>query len=133
MDPVPQSSANADVCYVWLLARILEWRWLGVFSQGRFPLCHWAVLITNLPEAQVSDFLNSNKGRSENDVKLGRLYQISRTRDNQIELRISNPFLLSELRSEWTRPSSSLVGKTDMTHDQIDFLGSATNPLIFNL
>lgn len=130
MDSMPQHSKDAVVSDVWLLARILEVPLLSRLSQGSYPLCHWGVLITSLPATQVSVNLNS-KGRSENDVELGTLYQISRSKDNQNMLRVSGPFLLSELRTEWIRPSWSRVGRTTMTHDQISSLGLVANVIDF--
>jgi hypothetical protein len=106
----------------WLFARIIELPFVGRLSKGSYPLCHWGVLVTCLPVAEFVAHLENN-ARSNQAVELGTMYQLSRTTENQNIVRISCPFLLSELREEWSQPSWTRIGRTEMLQPQISEIG----------
>jgi hypothetical protein len=108
---------------VWLFARILELPLVGKLSKGSYPLCHWGVLVTELSAADLVGHLGTNV-RSQQTVGLGTMYQLSRTAENQNILRISNPFLVSELREDWPKPFWTRMGRTDLSKDRISEIGT---------
>jgi hypothetical protein len=111
----------AAACDVWLFARIIVLPLVGRLSKGSYPLCHWGVLVTWLSEAEFVAYLENNARAKA--LELGTMYQLSRTTENQNTVRISSPFLLSELREEWSRPSWTRMGRTDMSQLRISEIG----------
>jgi len=123
---MPLSKTKFDHRQVWLLARVIELPLVGKLSRGSYPFCHWGVLVTPLPESVIVDQLDSKKP-SNDALELGTLYQLSRSPDNLNTLRISHPFLLSELCQDWHGRSWNRIGMTSMSHDRISTIGSPTS------
>jgi hypothetical protein len=132
----PQSRLNGQVHTdeaagrsVWLLARRLTLssplQPFSSLSDGRYSLCHWGILTTNLPPAKVDAYLKQNDFFI--DFELGTLYQLVRTSKDRNIVRCNEPFLLSTLRREWRRPFGTPVGRTLMPHNDILTIGSLKN------
>ena len=130
----PHSRLNGQVhteeaagCSVWLLARRLTLspplQPFSSLSDGRYPLCHWGILTTNLPPAKVDAYLKQNDFLMD-DLALGTLYQLVRTPGNCNIVGCNQPFLLSTLRREWRRPFGTPMGRTLMSHKDILTIGS---------
>jgi hypothetical protein len=130
--PLPNMSilASTTECRsVWLLACPLSratFRPFSSCSNGKYPFCHWGVLTTNASWAKITACLKMKQ--SSIDVELGTLYQLLRNGDGYPNtVRVSHPFTLSELHSEWRQVFGDYINTTSMSHKDIETTGS---PLI---
>jgi hypothetical protein len=86
-------------------------------SDGKLPLCHWALLITSQTQwwiqTQLVRFSESN-GQSELPP-WGTLFELSRTLENKVSHRKSRGFSLQEWHKEWGTVSMTYVGTTKVT------------------
>jgi hypothetical protein len=110
---------------VWLLARPLLCTSfippLTSLSDGKYPLCHWAVLITNLSVDYIQQHFENRY--SSGGQSLGTLYELQRADSHQYSVNII-PFPASALRSEWRRVSNQWLGVTTKSNDEISVAGS---------
>lgn len=115
---------------VWIFARPLSYsRWLpslGKISDGRFELCHWAVLVSerSIEEVKASTLHTSttDDGSFDNQV-LGDLYELDRI-GSRNTLHRSRSFDVAKLLLHWPRFSAEFVGDTCMTATEIGHVGT---------
>ena len=111
---------------VWLMARPLSRTSfippLTSLSDGRYPLSHWGVLVTDLPVNDIEHHLENPYGSAE--WQLGTLYELRRIHENNHSVNIIKPFLSSDLRVEWRRVSKMWLGVTTKSHEEISVIGS---------
>lgn len=111
---------------VWLLARPLTRTSfippLTSLSDGKYPLCHWGVLITNLSVTDIEYHFENRYGSAERH--LGTLYELRRIDENQHSVNMIQPFLTSDLRAEWRRVSKKWLGLTTKSNQEISAAGS---------
>jgi hypothetical protein len=112
---------------VWLFAKPLSGAQgipaLVSTSDGRFHLCHWGVLVTELSVTDLTVILQSNRagfgGTKDKDDDLGALYELYRIKGSLYTVRISHPFTTSMLRVFWTNFSPKYIGDTQMQDNKI--------------
>jgi len=99
---------------VWILARPVSGaNWfpmLAKSSAGKFHLCHWAVLVSNLLIEEIKDgFMRKRRSRFSNSkCNLGTLYELQRIGDQN---------------TDWLTVSAEYVGMTPMTNHEISVQG----------
>jgi hypothetical protein len=117
---------------VWLLARVislasmfspLEWS-----SHGKLHINHWAVLVTQLSNADISVLSSATRQHwsQDEDPELGVLWELRRSSENISTLEITRPFRLSQVRKFWTLFSAMPLGVTSVCDDEIDHIGSSS-------
>src|SRR5438045_8473980 len=98
---------------VWLLARPLSHTSLipplASLSDGKYPLCHWGALITELSVNDIEEHFENRYGSPERNM--GTLYALHRA-ENQYSANILPPFLPSNLQAEWRRISTTWLTVT---------------------
>lgn len=110
---------------VWIFARPLTMGgalfspFAGSTSAGRYPLCHWGVLVTEA----LTDFENLTPGtQSSTDLELGTMWELQPVNgQNTVTCRSFNSFLLYD---EWRHYSAKRIGATRMTDEQINAEGT---------
>jgi len=111
---------------VLILARPLSIsRWFGPLadtSDGKMPLCHWAVLVAD-PDVTISDVkalaMRERRNTTINDeLSLGALFELKRD-DKSSTMNWSPSFGTKELMHEWRLFSCEHVGNTNMSLDKI--------------
>jgi len=113
---------------VWILARPVSGaNWfpmLAKSSAGKFHLCHWAVLVSNLLIEEIKDgFMRKRRSRFSNSkCNLGTLYELQRIGD-QNTVNISLSFGIAQLDTDWLTVSAEYVGMTPMTNHEISVQG----------
>lgn len=109
---------------VWVLARPLSWslRLLPLPSQtsdGVFPLCHWGILVTHLPEQMVKDIVaDSRAKRGYGAVNLGQLLELNRI-EHRSTLNLTEEFSSASFGHAWSVVSAQYVGETRMQKAEI--------------
>ena len=110
---------------VWLFARPLSWadfiialQWV---SDGKYPLCHWGVLVTHLDITD--EFMRRTPSPTE-ALDLGIMYELRRNDINQNTVNIIRPF--STASAEWRLFSAKYIGTTEMAHEQIEVEGTVS-------
>src|SRR5271154_3675668 len=102
---------------VWLFARPLSWadfiialQWV---SDGKYPLCHWGVLVTHMDITANDEFMRRNSPQvlsSPDDQDLGIMYELQRNDINQNTVSITRPFSPAALKAEWRLFSAKKIG-----------------------
>ena len=114
---------------VWLFARPLSWadfiialQWV---SDGKYPLCHWAVLVTHMDITANDEFMRRDlaQASSSGNTDWGIMYELRRNDINQNTVNIIRPFSPAALQAEWRLFSAKYIGTTEMSHDQIELEG----------
>lgn len=116
---------------VWLFARPLSWadfiialQWV---SDGKYPLCHWGVLITHLDITANDEFMRRTQHISSTEVlDFGIMYELRRNDINQNTLNVIHPFSTASLQTEWRLFSAKYIGTTEIMHEQIELEGTLT-------
>lgn len=116
---------------VWLLARPLSAANLfppfESTSNGKYHLCHWGVLITDISIPDMNVLLSRTKQDGRRDTtKLGVLYELLRFEGNQNIVNIARPFTALTVREQWRTFSSVYIGKTKLTQEKIEQEGSSS-------
>jgi hypothetical protein len=114
---------------VWLFARPLSWadfiialQWV---SDGKYPLCHWGVLVTHLDITANDEFMRRTPDISSTEaLDLGIMYELRRNDINQNTVNIIRPF--STAASEWRVFSAKYIGTTEMVHEEIEVEGTVS-------
>jgi hypothetical protein len=117
---------------VWLFARPLSWadfiialQWV---SDGKYPLCHWGVLVTHLDITANDEFMRRTPHTSGIDVlDLGTMYELQRNDINQNTVTVTSPFSTTSLQAEWRLFSAKYIGTTEITLDQIELEGTLSS------
>jgi hypothetical protein len=112
---------------VWLFARPLSWadfiialQWV---SDGKYPLCHWGVLVTHLDITANDEFMRRTPHISPTEaLDLGIMYELRRNDINQNTVNIIHPF--SAASAEWRLFSAKYIGRTEMVHEEIEVEGT---------
>src|SRR5271170_4261780 len=110
---------------VWLFARPLSWADFIIALQwvdGKYPLCHWGVLVTHLDITVNDEFIRRTPHMSSTDVvrDLGVLYELRRNDINQNTVNVIRPFSTASLKAEWRLFSAKYIGVTEIMHEQIE-------------
>src|SRR5271155_1658919 len=119
---------------VWLFARPLSWadfiialQWV---SDGKYPLCHWGVLVTHLDITANDEFMRRGPHISTSEVfDLGIMYELRRNDINQNTVNVIRPFSTKSLEAEWRLFSAKYIGTTETHHDQIELEGTLSDYL----
>jgi len=114
---------------VWLFARPLSWadfivalQWV---SDGKYPLCHWGVLVTHLDITANDEFMRRTPDISPTQaLDLGIMYELRRNDINQNTVNIIRPF--STASAEWRLFSAKYIGTTEMVHEEIEVEGTVS-------
>ena len=108
---------------VWLLARPLSWAdWIILIqwvSDGKYPLCHWGVLVTPIDVTEENAFIQKLADSADTDI-FGTVYELFRDASNQNSVNIKRPFTDAILRAEWPTFSAKYLGTTEMSYEQIE-------------
>jgi hypothetical protein len=112
---------------VWIFARPLSGASIfpgpatATSSQGKFHLCHWGILVTDLSIVDVKALtLRSKQGSGTTDnTPLGTLWELIRTLENQSTVNMSQPFRVSMLKEQWITFSAKHIGSTKLTDEQV--------------
>jgi len=103
---------------VWLLARPLSYsQWLPPLadtSEGKYHLCHWAILVSELYDEEL---LRASVSLPEH-ICLGDLYELARFGDKNT-MHLSTGFNVARFRADWSKVSLQQVGFTTMTDHQV--------------
>lgn len=100
---------------------------LGWASHSSFFLCHWAVLVSEWSQEDISHAAQSLMPSEYTKAKttvLGILWQICWGEDMRNQLDMSCSFTLSCLKEDWIDFSIIYLGVTVMTNDQITLKGT---------
>jgi len=114
---------------VWLFARPLSWaQFISVLqwvSDGKYPLCHWGVLVTPLDILSINSILLQTRANSDDDtVELGNMYELVRDGHNMNSVNVERPFSLKSLNTNWQLFSAKYIETTHMTHEEIELEGN---------
>ena len=101
------------------------------FSRGKFPLCHWGVLVTDSTSVDVESLEIETRELGQTDDRLGVLWELQRTPSDKNTVNVVQPFMLSTLKEQWMDYSAKHIGTTVMSHDEIQRKG--VNSSIFHL
>lgn len=109
------------VLSVWLFARPLSWAniipALQFVSDGKFPLCHWGVLVTERLLEVDNVLVHRAVAPGE---ELGIMYELHRDDSNLNTVHISRPFSSTNLQGEWSSFTAKLIGTTGMSVRDIE-------------
>jgi hypothetical protein len=115
-----------DERFVWIFARPLTIGGallssvVASTSAGRYPLCHWGVLVTGVSRNLIRDLPVGT--RDTTDLELGKMWELQpRSGENTVVIRPFNASILSE---EWRHHSAQYVGATTLTDEQINIEGT---------
>ena len=116
--------------FVWVIARPLSATRLVAplefTSNGKFHLCHWGVLVSDLSiEVLTTLLVESGKTPTtdDNDAVLGELWELTRVEGNIDTVNVTRPFRVSILKAKWMTFSAQRLGTTFMTSDEIRLKG----------
>lgn len=116
---------------MFVLARPLEGTIYSAVASGVFPLCHWAVLVTDTDKNAVTikhllERLQRPGAVSVHDyTRLGMIHQMFRNRDGITSRRAESPFTIHDLIREFPRFSITFAGETRCSDHQISRFGMA--------
>src|SRR5271167_2576550 len=126
MSNVALETSSTLFRYVWILARSLSGsQWLPNSSQtsdGQFPLCHWAVLVTHLDSEIIEGAIDRASDDYE-DICLGRLLELLCYGKSNI-VNSKYEFRFSQLNNEWLNISAQFVGRTILNDDTISLISA---------
>lgn len=118
--------------HVWILARPLStaiwFPFVGKTSDGKFHLCHWAVLVSDMNIASTRAIAlgaQDLEAQSEETV-LGTLYELDRLGTTNT-VNICSSFGAKEIKRYWPYLSCEYVGDTDIATGDILLLGISFN------
>lgn len=110
---------------VWLIARPIQFATIFGFqfvSHGKYPFCHWAVLVTSLDFETIKAAL-TDSATEKDDIQLGDLWRISPRDDGKCPLDNIRPFCVSNAKDEWSVFSAEYIGKTSKSDNEIGYEG----------
>ena len=90
----------------------------ALISRGKFPLCHWGVLITHLTSVDVERLEFRTGELGQGDDSFGVLWELNRAPDDKNTVNVQ-PFTLLTLKNQWIKFSAKYIGTTTMNHDEI--------------
>lgn len=130
-DKFRASEVAAPSRSVWIFARPLSGASIfptpttATSSHGKFHLCHWGILVTDLSIVDVKALtLRSKQGPSmTDDTPLGTMWELIRTLTNESTVNMSQPFEVSMLKEQWVTFSAKHIGSTRLTDDQVQNSG----------
>jgi len=109
--------------YVWVFARPLSWaavlglQWV---SSGKYPLCHWGLLVTRLEFSTVkSALLADNLDSNLQDFELGTMWELRREEGTHITVEVTRPFKATHARGLWATLQAERIGTTKKSDRQI--------------
>lgn len=93
---------------------------LSFLSEGKFPFCHWALLVSSHSESELQRrCLMLNTPDSDNrtliNASWGTLFELFRTHDGQNLSHMITEFGATNLMSDWSYACIAYVGKTKYT------------------
>ena len=94
-------------------------------SHGKFPLCHWGVLVTELSivDMKVLILCNGQRWSGLEDTELGVMWELNRTVENLNTVHVYRPFKKSTIRECWNTFSARYMGATEMANERIQLEG----------
>lgn len=115
---------------VWIFARPLQFATVfgsHFVSHGKYPFCHWGVLITDLEFDAVKQILISTECTTalEDDVILGDMWELFHRENDTNEIDVVRPFKASHIREDWDLFSSEKLGETFATDEEIQAEGKS--------
>ena len=114
---------------MFVLARPLEGTIYSAVASGVFPLCHWAVLVTDTDKngvtmKQMLERLQRPGATHVHDyTRLGMIHQMFRNHDGRTSRRMEGPFTIHDLIREFPRFSIAFAGETRCSDHQISRFG----------
>src|SRR5437868_4279951 len=108
---------------VWIITRPLSMANflppLAWTSDGIDYLRHWGVFITDNTFLDIEVILQRTRAWGNNEIDLGTLYELRRdlTVNN---VNVIRPFTLAVIRQQWRAFSTQYIGKTEMSHGEIE-------------
>jgi hypothetical protein len=123
-----QKSRNAQ--YVWILARPLsassvfppfEWT-----SHGKYPLCHWGVLVSSLSVVDVKALLFAMRQtrHTTEDSEIGIMWELEHRVGQLNTVNVTRPFTVSCARKFWNTFNAECVGETTYSRAAIQNEGT---------
>jgi hypothetical protein len=112
---------------VWLFTRPLSCTTLfpssELTSDGRNYMRHWGVLINELNPVDFQVIMERTRDYCWSETSLGTMYELFRdTRHNNLKL--TRPFMIKTIRTEWRAFSSEYLGETEMDYEAIEQIGN---------
>jgi hypothetical protein len=107
---------------VWIFARPLQFATIfgsQFVSHGKFPFCHWGMLITELDVDTVKELLTEHDMTTE-DSSLGEMWELFRRENDSNEIDVTRPFKLSDVGEDWNLFSAEPLGMTTLNNEQIE-------------
>src|SRR5579859_652257 len=88
---------------------------LGGLSEGKFPLCHWGVLVShlNLDALRIQNMM-LQLGLDEVEREWGRLFELRRTEEGKNSVHIST-FGVERLLTDWPHACIGYIGRTKVS------------------
>src|SRR5438105_1676198 len=128
MDIIQQRSRNAQS--VWILARPLsacsvfppfEWT-----SRGKYPLCHWGVLVSPLSVVDVKALLYAMRQtrHTTEDSEIGIMWELEHHVGQLNTVNVTRPFTVSCARKFWNTFNAECVGGTTYNRTAIQAEGT---------
>jgi hypothetical protein len=115
---------------VYVIARPLKAAGYASFlSDGKFPVCHWGLLVSERTwsevEAQWKEVLGSLESFRSEDLQLrGTMFELLRVSDCKVKHQKFNNFQLEQWRDEWQSVFFACVGETEVTDDMLSRQGT---------
>jgi hypothetical protein len=121
-----ESSSQAKVRErtVWVLARpITAANNLGFLSEGKFPLCHWAILLSDMSALSFKVLWHS-KHRTQSNNVWRILFELFRGEgDINMPHELQDFGANKELIGTWKTVAATLIGTSPWTDDEISVQG----------
>ena len=135
--PSGSDKGRSLVHFVWILGRLFSAApsppLVESSTAQKFPLCDWAVLVTDLGIVDLRVISERSwtrvGGGGLSAIELGTLYEVQRTGGGGLSLHICQPFCTSHLREKWTTFPLEFMSTTIMSAGEIYAEGS---PSIFS-
>ena len=117
-------NSNENARFVWIFARPLQFATIfgsQFVSHGKYPFCHWGILVTSLDFIAAQKFLTEIETREAEceDTILGDMWELFRGEDNTNTIDVTRAFKLSNVKEEWSVFSAEPLGTTMMTDEEI--------------
>jgi hypothetical protein len=116
---------------VWIFARPLRFATIlgsQFVSHGKYPFCHWGVLITELDFDTVKQLLTDIDQCTPGveDINVGDMWELFRGDDDKNGINVTRPFRASDVLETWSIFSAEKVGETVLNDDEVQAKGSDT-------
>jgi len=114
---------------VWIFARPLRFATIlgsQCVPHGKYPFCHWGVLVTELDFGTVKRLLTEVDQclAPSDDVIVGDMWELFRRENDGNVINVTRSYKSSEILETWNAFSAEKVGETEMSGVQIQESGN---------